>query len=83
MPALLLGGERKMSFALPLNEMTITEKLLMMEQLWEDLCRDPEAVPSPAWHAPILSAREAQVQQGTESILDWQEAKKRLRDELS
>jgi len=29
--------------------MTIAEKLSEMERLWDDLCRDPEDIPSPAW----------------------------------
>lgn len=76
-------GERSMSFALPLDDMTTAEKIRMMELIWDDLCRNPEAVPSPAWHAPILSEREARVQQGTEQITDWEEAKQRMRESLS
>jgi hypothetical protein len=36
-----------MELVLPLNEMTLAAKLQMMEQLWEDLCRDPQSIPSP------------------------------------
>jgi len=36
-----------MEFVLPLDEMTTLDKLSAMEQLWEDLCRSPESVPSP------------------------------------
>jgi len=50
-----------------------------MEKIWEDLCRNPEAVPSPAWHASILNERAAKVQQGEEEITGWEEAKKRIR----
>jgi hypothetical protein len=35
---------------LPLDKMTTEDKLAVMEQLWEDLCRNPESVPSPSWH---------------------------------
>ncbi|MHB9026164.1 MAG: addiction module protein [Armatimonadota bacterium] len=72
-----------MGFALPLDEMTTEEKLAAMERLWEDLCRNAEAVPSPAWHAPILKEREIAVQQGQEQVLDWEEAKKKLREALT
>ena len=69
--------------ALPLHEMTVEEKLRLMETIWEDLCRNPEDVPSPAWHAPVLHEREARVQRGEEVILDWEDAKTRIRESLS
>jgi hypothetical protein len=77
------GVVNTMSFALPLDEMTTIEKIRAMELIWEDLCRNAESVPSPAWHAPILSEREAGVKQETEQIIDWEEAKRRIRESLS
>lgn len=65
-----------MRYTLPLDEMTIDEKLKVMEQIWENLCRNPAVVPSPAWHAPILHQRESLVQQGIEQATDWRDAKK-------
>ncbi len=41
-----------MENALPLDKMTIEDKLAAMEQLWDDLCRNPESVP------PVLARRE-------------------------
>jgi len=71
-----------MSYTLPLDEMTTVEKLRVMESIWEDLCRNAEAVPSPAWHASVLSEREARVRNGEEQIDDWEDAKKRIRQSL-
>jgi len=68
-----------MNYKLPLDEMTTEEKLEVMESIWEDLCRNPEAVPSPARHASVLNERAAKVQQGEEQITGWEEAKKRMR----
>ncbi|MCF8078844.1 MAG: addiction module protein [Desulfobacterales bacterium] len=53
-----------MDFVIPLDEMTSEDKLAAMERLWEDLCRNPESVPSPTWHEDVLLAREKQVQEG-------------------
>jgi hypothetical protein len=36
-----------MSIKLPLHEMTIQEKLAVMEALWENLSRSPEVIESP------------------------------------
>ncbi len=71
-----------MSYSLPLDEMTMAEKLRVMESIWENLTRNAEAVPSPAWHAPVLSERESRVQNGEEQIDDWEEAKNRIRQSL-
>jgi hypothetical protein len=55
-----------MSYTLPLDEMTTAEKLEVIESIWEDLCRNPKAVPSPAGHATVLSERASPLEQGKE-----------------
>lgn len=72
-----------MGFTQPLSEMTTKEKLRMMEQIWDDLCRNAEDIPSPAWHAPILAEREARVQRGEEQIDSWEVAKRKIRESLA
>lgn len=71
-----------MELVLPLSQMNLSDKLRMMEQLWEDLCRDPQSIPSPAWHGEILQARETQVKNGSSRFTDWQEAKQQIRDSV-
>ena len=39
-----------MSVDLPLEDMTLPEKLALLERLWSDLSRRPHDVPSPQWH---------------------------------
>ncbi len=68
---------------LPLDQMTVEEKLEVMEEIWADLCRKPDDVPSPAWHGEVLADREAALERGEEEILDWDEAKARLRKETT
>lgn len=68
---------------LPLNEMSVEEKLQAMEMLWEDLSRRPEDVPSPEWHDTVLREREAALDRGQEEVEDWESAKRRIRNELS
>ena len=71
-----------MSYTLHLEEMTMADKLSVMELIWDDLCHNPAALPSPAWHASILAEREKRVQQGEEITSDWEEAKQRIRESL-
>lgn len=64
---------------LPLDKMTTEDKLAVMEQLWEDLCRNPESIPLPSWHEDILSARAKRVQEGKGKFSDFAAAKDRIR----
>ena len=68
-----------MNMTLNLAQMTKAEKIGAMESLWADLCQTEEGIDSPAWHGEILRARKRRVKAGTETILDWQEAKAKIR----
>lgn len=68
-----------MGTTLPLDKMTTAEKLLEMERRWDDLCRNPQDVPSPSWHGDVLAERERQIAQGNMKFIDLDEAKERIR----
>lgn len=69
-----------MELALPLDQMTTAEKLHALEQIWEHLCRTPDEIPSPSWHADVLQDREKRVQEGSSQFVDWGQAKQQIRD---
>lgn len=71
-----------MSVPLPLESMTLADKLEAMELLWADLSRQPEAMPSPEWHRDILQERRRRAAEGTLKFLDWDTALTDLRKEL-
>lgn len=71
-----------MSGDISLESMSVAEKLALMERLWEDLSRRPEDVPSPQWHGDVLAERIAAVREGRTNFLDWDGAKRRLRERL-
>ncbi len=56
------------------------EKLQLMESLWVDLNQAEVEVESPAWHEAVLRETERRVAVGEEEMLDWEEAKRRLRE---
>ncbi|MEK7793329.1 MAG: addiction module protein [Candidatus Hydrogenedentota bacterium] len=60
---------------LPLDTMSVEEKLQAMETLWDDLCRHDANVPSPAWHGEVLAERDAALARGEETPVDWEVAK--------
>ncbi|NQU22256.1 MAG: addiction module protein [Candidatus Nealsonbacteria bacterium] len=69
-----------MEVVLPLKQMTTEDKLRVLEAVWEDLCRVPQNVPSPAWHEDVLRAREKRMQEGSSQMVDWPDAKQKIRD---
>ena len=71
-----------MSIKLPLDEMTVQEKIAAMESLWEDLSRSPEAIESPAWHKDILDQRQQRIADGTAQFEDWEKAKGKIHEKL-
>ncbi len=72
-----------MEATLPLDKMSVAEKLRAMEMLWADLSRNEAQLESPAWHEDVLRDREAKIKSGKESFMDWETAKKHLRDKLT
>ena len=71
-----------MKLELPLAEMSVAEKLQAMEALWSDLCKNAPEEAAPEWHVQVLAERERRLASGQEEVLDWEEAKRRLRQEI-
>lgn len=71
-----------MQTSLPLNEMTTTEKLVVINQIWDDLMRNPNDIPSPEWHREVLSARAERVKNGEAQFKDFESVKSELRSEF-
>ena len=63
-----------------LGQMTVVQKLQLMEAIWDDLCRQAQDLPSPDWHGQVLEDRQKRASQGTAAFSDWNQAKRRIRD---
>lgn len=61
-----------------ISKLTLPQKLKLMEDLWADLSRKPEQVPTPDWHEKVLAEREELVRQGKAKVHDWADVKQRL-----
>jgi gamma-glutamyl phosphate reductase len=78
-----IGLEQEtMERVLPLDKMTTTDKLRVLEEIWDDLCRRAEEIPSPAWHADVLRAREKRIKERSSRFMDWTDAKRKIRDQV-
>jgi hypothetical protein len=67
-----------MQAAPELKEMTLPEKLALMEALWAELCRHEEEVPVADWHKEILDERARLLAEGRAAFVDWEVAKERI-----
>ncbi|MGH9929022.1 MAG: addiction module protein [Pyrinomonadaceae bacterium] len=65
-----------------IEQMTLPEKLRMMEALWDDLCRQ-DAVPMPKWHKDILDERRRLIDEGKARFIEWETAKSQIRERTS
>ncbi len=70
------------STTIPIESLSLAEKLLLMERLWENLSKQPSNVPPSDWHGDLLAARLAAVKEGRTTFVEWEVAKERLRDRL-
>jgi hypothetical protein len=67
---------------LPLEKMTLADKLEAMEVLWAEISRRPAELPSPTCHKDVLDERRRLVAAGKLRFLDWDTAFVELRKEL-
>ena len=64
------------------DQLPLSEKLRLMETLWAGLSRKDEWV-SPAWHGDVLAETAKRLEEGREEVLDWEQAKRALRDDTA
>ncbi len=53
-----------------------SEKLQLMETLWDQLSQPADAFESPAWHADALADTQLLLAEGKEQAVDWESAKR-------
>jgi len=73
---------QSMSKSPQLKDLSLHEKLAMMESLWEELTESAESFESPAWHKDVLDERRKRVASGEAKFTDWETAKAEMRKKL-
>jgi len=63
--------------------MTSLDKIAVMEKLWDDLCRDPDSIPSPKWHKEVLEAREKKFSERRTKFTVFDRAKEKIRNQIN
>lgn len=68
---------------LVLEELSVGEKVELMEALWEDMLQRSDSLPSLSWHKQILDERRQSVLSGKARYSSLDEVEKRLMNRLS
>jgi hypothetical protein len=71
-----------MSTPVDLRQMSVPDKLRLMEELWRDLSQNESDLASPEWHGAVLAERERRLASGEDRLEDWDTAKRELRAKL-
>jgi putative addiction module component (TIGR02574 family) len=61
-----------------LFDLSPSEKLQLVEDLWDDLAATPSAVPVYEWQKEELARREANLKNNPASGISWDEVKRRV-----
>lgn len=69
-----------MATLINVKRLTTPEKLRLMEEIWHDL--SDADVTSPDWHGDVLAERDRLIHSGEDSFVEWEAAKRELRQEL-
>jgi len=68
-----------MGVQIPLDTMTVEEKLRAVEDIWADLRKHADDIPSPGGHRDVLKARERKRTDDSAVFEDWSIVKERIR----
>jgi putative addiction module component (TIGR02574 family) len=60
-------------------DLSVSEKLQLVEDLWDDIGANPEAIPVHDWQKEELDRRKANLQANPGSGLTWDEVQRRVR----
>ena len=60
-------------------DLSPSEKLQLVEDLWDDLAGTPDAVPVHDWQKQELARRKANLKKNPTSGLSWEQVKQRVR----
>lgn len=65
-----------------ISDLSLSQKLDLMESIWNDLSSDEKSLQSPDWHKEILNERDSAHKQGKLKTSNWSDAKKRIKRNL-
>jgi len=70
------------SLAENIRSLSRSEKVALMETLWNDLSVGPQELEPPSWHEDVLASRRHEWENRDTVSEDWNEVKRSLRNSL-
>jgi hypothetical protein len=70
-------------FEVLIAQLSRSQKLDLLEILWTDMTGNEKNLESPVWHEDILNAREAALSSRKIFASNWDEAKERIKNNVS
>jgi hypothetical protein len=64
---------------LPIESMTVAEKMDVIDRIMDDLSRNSSDVPVIQWHGDMLKKRVEAIEQGDDSFITLDDAEERIR----
>ena len=61
----------------------LSEKLLLVEDIWDSIATSNSEIPMPAWQKQKLDKRYEEYNEGTLELHDWEDIHKGLRDKYT
>jgi putative addiction module component (TIGR02574 family) len=58
-----------------IKTLPVSERIMLMEEIWDSLCDEQEQVESPLWHRDILNDRLEQLNSKQATLISLQELK--------
>lgn len=65
-----------------IHQMPLRQKLLIMEAIWDDICREEGNLEVTQSHKDILDERERLVVEGKAQFIDWEDAVKQIEEAI-
>jgi putative addiction module component (TIGR02574 family) len=63
-----------------INQLTLVQKLILAQDIWDSIARESDNLPLPAWQTRELEERYRHYQQGDLELHDWQQTHAELRE---
>ncbi len=63
-----------------INKLELSEKLILVEDIWDSIAASNAEIPIPEWQKQELDKRYKEYQEGKQELHDWESVHEGLRD---
>ena len=63
-----------------INKLALSEKIILVEDIWDDIARHNSELPMPEWQKAELDKRYSEYKNGTLKLHDWEGVHAELRN---